>query len=428
MSSTIIMILNHLQPKFQKFQIPDFLKKSGILTGVWTAVLLLSFTSVALAQRNRRVEAPILSPLEIPTSEDPLLPNPPVDRSLSPLEEYTLRAALDKLNNEATAELNAGNKPKAFEIWYREIRLRRVLGGSLEEVQALGRVGEIAWGKNYKPETQLITSRLKTIQQEAEEKQTLDKPLLNALGKAYLQVRVPGPALVIYNRILADARQQKDAKAEEQILITIAQLHLAWFDYPKGATTYEELLNIAKTNSDRINQVVYLQELINIYNQSKQREKSLRIKEQLVELYRNPENIIKVPGLKIAIAADYEALDQLEKASEIYQESYKQALALDQFSEASDALERLGKLYHTDNQPEVALEVYEVLLWVEQQSYNAFGLMNVYDKMGEIYLEEKNYAKALEYFQQGLDLAKSLQHQETYFARKIERVNQEKSP
>lgn len=425
------MKLNHLQTNFD---IPDMLKKSGmwwksgILTGVWTAILLLSFTSVALAQRNQRVEPPILNPLEIPTNDDPLLPNPPVARPLSPLEEYNLREALDKLNNEANAELNAGNRVKAFEIWYREIRLRRVLGGPLEEVQALGRVGEIAWSKNYKPETQLITARMKTIQKEIEAKATLDKPLLNALGKAYLQVRVPGQALAIYERILADARQEKNAKSEAEILKTIAQLHLAWFDYPKAAATYEELLNLAQTNSDRINEIAYIEELINIYNQSQQREKSLLMKEQLLALYRNPEELVKVVGLKIAIATDYEALDKLEKASEIYQEAYKQALELDQFSEASSALQKLGKLYHTDGQPEVALEVYEVLLWVEQQSYNAYGLMNAYDQIGQIYLEMKNYSKALEYFQQGLDLAKLLQHQETYFARQIERVNQEKSP
>ncbi|HBE18745.1 MAG TPA: hypothetical protein DEG17_12040 [Cyanobacteria bacterium UBA11149] len=402
--------------------------KSGILTGIWTFILLLSFSSVTLAQRNRQIEAPILNPLEIPTNNDPLLPNPPVERPLSPLEEYNLREALAELNNEANAEINGGNKVKAFEIWYREIRLRRVLGGPLEEVPALGRVGEIAWSKNYKPETQLITSRLKTIQQEAEAKGSLDKPLLHALGKAYLQVRVPGQALAIYNQILADSRQRQDEKEEEEILKIIAQLHLAWFDYAQAAGTYQELLNLAQTNSNHINEIAYIEELINIYNQSRQREKSLLMKEQLLALYRNPEELIKVPGLKIAIATDYEALDKAEKASEIYQEAYKEALALNQFAEASDALERLGKLYSADDQPEVALQVYEVLVWVEQQSYNAFGLMNAYDQMGQIYLDQKNYVKALEYFQQGLDLAKLLQHQETYFARQIERVNQEKSP
>jgi hypothetical protein len=48
--------------------------------------------------------------------------------------------------------------------------------------------------------------------------------------------------------------------------------------------------------------------------------------------------------------------------------------------------------------------------------------------MGQIYLDQKNYPKALAAFQQGLELAKSLQYQETYFATQIERVNQQRSP
>jgi hypothetical protein len=50
--------------------------------------------------------------------------------------------------------------------------------------------------------------------------------------------------------------------------------------------------------------------------------------------------------------------------------------------------------------------------------------MSAYDKMGQIYLDQKNYPQALTVFQQGLELAKSLQYQETYFANQIERVNQ----
>jgi hypothetical protein len=53
--------------------------------------------------------------------------------------------------------------------------------------------------------------------------------------------------------------------------------------------------------------------------------------------------------------------------------------------------------------------------------------MNVYDQMGQIYLERQEYAQALAAFQQGLVLAQSLKYQETYFARQIEVVNQQSS-
>ncbi len=397
-------------------------------TACKTVLFVLCLSSVALAQPNTTTKPqpipPILNPLELPTSGDPLLPNPPIERELTPLERLRLSEALDELNHQATAELQAGNISEAFELWYREIRLRRVLGGQLEEVKTLGRVGEIAWRENSKKEVQLITARLKTIEQNAETTGPLDRELLNALGQAYQQVRVPGQALKIYEQILADTRQQQDIEGEIATLKTMGQLHMAWFDYPKAAATYQELLAIAQRQGDRANEIVYTQQLAYIYDQSNDPKNALQMKERLVELY--PSNDPQLPALKIAIATDYEALSQPEAASQNYQEAYQKALELQQLAYGSEALQKLATLYHTNEQPEVALQIYEILVVVEQQSYDFYGLMNTYDRMGQIYLEQKNYNQALELFKQGLELAQSLNYQETYFFRQIERVNQQR--
>lgn len=388
------------------------------------ATLWLGLSGATLAQP---AETNPPNPLELDTTGDPLLPNPPVERPLSPLERRRLREDLNQLNNQAAAELRAGNLEAAFDIWYREIRLRRVLGGRLAEVKTLGRVGEIAWSRNAKSQVQLITKRLETIQQNAEEEGELDPELLGALGQAYRQVRVPRNALAIYEQILADARQQGDLDTQAETLETIAQLHLAWFDYPQAAAIYEELLAIAQARRDRVAEVNYLQELLNIYKQSQEPENALRIKERLVESYLNQENYTQIPALKIGIGADYEALNQPEKASQSYQEAYALAWSSQQFAYASDALEKLAQLYLSYDQPDYALQVYETLIIVEQQSYNYYGLMQAYDQMGQIYLTQNKYAQALDAFQKGLELARSLQYRETHFARQIEKVNQEET-
>lgn len=388
------------------------------------ATLWLGLSGATLAQP---AETNPPNPLELDTTGDPLLPNPPVERPLSPLERRRLREDLNQLNNQAAAELRAGNLEEAFDIWYREIRLRRVLGGRLAEVKTLGRVGEIAWSRNAKSQVQLITKRLETIQQNAEEEGELDLELLGALGQAYRQVRVPRNALAIYEQILADARQQGDLDTQAETLETIAQLHLAWFDYPQAAAIYEELLAIAQARRDRVAEVNYLQELLNIYKQSQEPENALRIKERLVESYLNQENYTQIPALKIGIGADYEALNQPEKASQSYQEAYALAWSSQQFAYASDALEKLAQLYLSYDQPDYALQVYETLIIVEQQSYNYYGLMQAYDQMGQIYLTQNKYAQALDAFQKGLELARSLQYRETHFARQIEKVNQEET-
>ncbi len=375
-------------------------------------------TLVVFAQ----TEAQQPSPLEI-TTPDPLLPS--INRPLSPLERYRIKEVIEELNAQATAQSQAGNDQEAFTIWYRQLRLQRALGGRLEEVQALGRVGNIAWEKDRGVDVELINERLETIEQEASSEGALEPELLSAFGQAYEQVHNLGKALEIYQQILANAREQKDISAQEAALKTIGQLHLARFDYPNAAATYEELLTLARSRLDYFNEGIYLQQLAYIYNQASQPENALPIKEQLAQSYLNNEQIQKLAALKISIAADYQALDQPEAASQNYQEAFALAWSLQYFATASEALQKLGDLYRAYGQDNEALQVYQELLKVEQQSYNLYGLMNTYDRIGQIYLEQKNYPQALASFEQALEIARSLNYQEDYFTTQIELVNRE---
>lgn len=392
----------------------------------WIAIFLLCFNSVvSAADEKPKPEAPKINPLEI-TTPDPLLPKVPKKGTLSPEEQLKLRGALDELNVQATAMLKEGNAQGAFDIWYRELRLRRALG-YLEEVRALGRVGEVAWQRNQRYDAQVITERLQAIQKEAQEKKSVNLELLQAFGQAYQQVRLPEPAVKIYQQILADQRERGDTAAQEQTLKTMAQLNMDRFDYPQAAAVYEELLSQAIARGDRVNQVTYLQQLAYIYDKAKQPSNSLQTKKRLEESYLNQKDYTKLSALKIAIASDYEALNQPEEASQNYQEAYSLAYSLQQFAYALDALQKLAELYRSHNQVDYALQVYEVLLQVAQRSYNFYALMNGYDQMGQIYVQQKDYPKALTVFQKGLELAKTLQHQESYFATQIQQVTEKTS-
>jgi tetratricopeptide (TPR) repeat protein len=397
-------------------------------------IVLLCFGSVALAADDKpkpavekpKPEEPKVNPLEIRTP-DPLLPKVPKKGSLTPEQQDNLRASLDELNTQAAATLKAGDPQGAFDLWYRELRLRRALG-PVEEVQALGRVGEIAWQRSQTYDAQVISARLVAIQKEAEEKKSLTPELRLALGQAYQQMRLLEPAMKIYQQILAEQRERGDTGAQEETLKTLAQLSLDRFDYPQASAAYEELLSQAQTRGDRVNELVYLQQLIYIYDKAKQPQNALKTKQQLAETYLNQKDYTKLPALKIAIATDYEALNQPDEASQNYQEAYSMGLSLQQYAYASEALSRLATLYVSHDQPQFALQIYQVLLSVEQQSYDYYGLMNTYDKIGQIYLQHKQYPQALAVFQQGLELAKSLQYQENYFTTQIQRVNQQSSP
>lgn len=389
---------------------------------VTAAMLWLCCSSIVLAAKKEPVPEEFFNPLEI-TTPDPLLPFSLEERPLSALERLKLAAALEQLNQQAAAKLVAGDRVGAFEIWNRELRLRRVLG-FLEEVAALSRVGAIAWRQNQRAEVQVITRRLQEVQQQTKAEPTVDLQLLQSLGTAFEQVRSPESAVEVYTQILAAARQRQDQAAEEAALKTIAELHLSWFEYELSATTYQELLGLARARSNRLNEITYLQELAYIYRQANQHQKAVEVRQQLAELYLNEEQFTQVPAIRLAIASDYESLGQLQQAFQNYQEAYASAWSLQQYARAGSALRNLIALYRSQKQIDEALKTSQILLEADQRAANVYGMMNTYDQIGQIYLEGGKYSEALAAFKSGLELATQLKYQETYFTQQIEQLNQ----
>ena len=160
----------------------------GCLLFLW-----LCAGSIASAQTNPPgLDQFSPNPLEI-TTPDPLTP---ASESLSSTQRDELTAALEELNLEAVAKLQAGDGAGAFEIWFRELRLRRYLGPAAE-IAALSRVGSVAWSNGKNLELQLITKRLQAIQKEVKSQVPVNTELLPALVAAFQQVRAKGPTVEV---------------------------------------------------------------------------------------------------------------------------------------------------------------------------------------------------------------------------------------
>ncbi|MTJ54715.1 hypothetical protein FJR38_19630 [Anabaena sp. UHCC 0253] len=365
------------------------------------------------------------SPLEI-TTPDPLLPN---KRELTSIELQKLKTDLDELNQEALITIQGEDRKKAFEIWNRELRLRRVLG-TLAEVEALSRVGEIAWNENEREQVQYISQRLQVIQSQMEKQKSTDLELWRSLGNAYQKMRLPKLGLSVYEQVLILVQQQQDVVGEIETLKTIGELNLSWFNYPQAANVYQKLLNLAINRGDKINELAYLQQLAYIYTQGKQPQAAIDIFSKLVEIYTSEQNLSQIPALKLAIAANYESLAKenpnlKQQAFNNYQEAYTSAWQLEQYARAGEALQKLIAFYRSQKQIDAALETSQILIETETLARNFYGLMSAYDQIGNLYLENREYAKALTAFQQGLEIAQQLKHQEAYFTQQIEKLKTE---
>jgi tetratricopeptide (TPR) repeat protein len=368
------------------------------------------------------------SPLEINTP-DPLLPNLANKRELTPVELQKLKTDLDELNQEAQKILQGEDNKKAFEIWNRELRLRRFLG-LLAEVEALSRVGEISVNENEREEVQYINQRLQVIQSDMLKQKSTDLQLWKSLANAYQKLRLYKLAISAYEQILILGKQQQDSFAEIETLKNIGELHLSWFDYNQAANVYQKLLNLAINQGDKTNELVYLQQLAYIYTQGKQHQLAIDILNKLVEISTNEQNLTQIPTLKLAIAANYEFLAKenpnfRQQAFDNYQEAYTIAWKLEQYARAGEALNKLIALYRSQKQITAALETSQILIETETLANNFYGLMSAYNQIGNLYLERREYAKALTAFEKGLEIAQELKYQESYFTKQIERLKTE---
>lgn len=348
------------------------------------------------------------SPLES-TTPDPLLPS--IDRPLTSFERYRIQKAITTLDAQAQAKLAMGLVDEAFALWYEELRLQRALGLA-EELTALGRVGAIAWSENRPEDASIISDRLETIEQELPP----DSPFWLDLGKAYQQLRKWSEGINIYEQLLAQSEDQKE------ILDNLGELYLARFDYNNAARVYTELLDIARLQSDTFAESIYLQKLAEIYSEISNPENAVIIKEQLVKTYTDNQQLTDLALLKISLGLDYQALNEITLASQNYQEAFRIAWSQQLYGLAAEAKAHQANLYHSSGELEQALQIYQELVEIYQQSYNLYGLMTTYDQIAKIYTAQNKYNEALNALERGLEIAESLNYEQAYFESQIAQI------
>lgn len=351
---------------------------------------------------------------------DPLLPEE--NRPLSETEIESIEATVIQLQQEGENLYQQGEIDRAFQIWYRELLLKQRLSKT-SEIEALTRIGSIAWQENRKEDLTNIERRLTNIELELGEELGQNLDLLNILGTAYRQIRSIDRAIAIYQKIITYSRDKQEVNTEKNALETTSQLYLAKFDYPNAIKTHKQLLNIDRSQNDSTSEEIYLTQLIDSYSQISQPEKSLSIKEKLLDRYRQSQQNELIPKLQIAIADDYRLLDRLKESDLNYREAFNLAWTLQQYAIAAEALNKLGDLYDVYNEKESALQIYEELLKVEGKISNYYGSIDTYDRIGKIHLELKNYTSALAAFDRGLQLAKIIKYREEYFIERIKEID-----
>ncbi|MEO0541176.1 MAG: tetratricopeptide repeat protein [Cyanobacteria bacterium P01_A01_bin.105] len=373
--------------------------------------------------------------LSDPLSEsprDPLLPEPVVERDLSPLERYELEQGLLTLDQEAQAALLAGDVETAFANWIRLVRLRRLFG-TPAELDAIAYVSQLAWDNQRSLEIQLLTLRLRQIwalaqpptekagrQEEVEgEPIQLDEPQVVQVATTFQTLRDSESAIALQQHLVELATAQGDDELRQQRLTDLGALQLQWFHYAEATELYGQLAAAAKADDNRVQQIFYLTQQAYSAEQGEDYASAIPPQTERLAIYRALGQSEREPALEVAIARNYRRLEQFEPALTYYRIAYATAQQLEQYSLSSTVLKDLGELYLSLEQLDSALEMYTLLVRVEEQSYSYTGMMHAYDQLGQIYRTQGDRASALRAFEAGLQLAEQLEHQQDYFREQI---------
>ena len=411
---------------------------------------ILNGSGVAIAQQvSPQLRQDFLSDPLTTAPRDPLLPEPEVERPLSPLELSALSDELAQLNQSAQALLAAGETQRAFELWRRELRLRRVLG-PVEEFAAIQRVADLAWRNQRPVDIQLLTLRMREIwetvqaalglepeveqfaQQPADESaparllasgsNASDIAVLGAIAQTFRTLRDMDSSVEVYSQLIELSERQGIDSTEKRR--SLAELHLNWFQFAQAADVYLALLQTARANNNQAQEMRYLEQLVYSYQQADSFENAIRAQTDLIAIYQARDEAEKLPELLLAIAKNYRTLNRLSNAIEYYRSAYSAAQRFEQFSFSAQVLRDLGALYQSIALTDEALGAYNLLIPVEQQAYNSYGVMNAYGNIGILQRQKGDLLEALKAFERALVIANQLNLQEDYFIEQIESVTQ----
>ncbi|NJR39632.1 MAG: hypothetical protein HC781_13475 [Leptolyngbyaceae cyanobacterium CSU_1_4] len=193
--------------------------------------------------------------------------------------------------------------------------------------------------------------------------------------------------------------------------------------HPERDRAYTQLLALARTKADGAAEELYLQKLAVLYQESEQPDQAIVMQQKLVDIYTRKQELTLIPSLKMAMGDSYLAAQRPDLAATQYQEAFAVSRSIQQYGYASEALQRLASLYRSLDRLEDVLVVYQLLLDVQQQSYDTLGIMNTYDQIGQIQRTQGNNLQAAASFRQGLQLAQQLKYKVGYFSTQLQEVS-----
>lgn len=380
----------------------------SLVLGIWC--LSLGSPALAAIENPRSLDKP---------KADPLLPSLTLNRPLSPLERRLIEETIVQLNQDAQQLLETSQTDQAFDLWFRILNLQRRLGRS-QEITGLGNIGEQAWKAGRRIELEAITDRLHRLETDLRKspQQTLS-PDGKALGLAYQQVRDLNAAQTFYQFQLQLAEQQQDSTAMAEVLTELIAVQWGALNYALATDYTQQKLTLLRSGPVTLESLEEERSLLNslafLAQQIGDYPTQISALEETIALTLDLGLAEEVPALWADLGNAYRANKQFNLAVQSYYQGYAFAQENQQYEAAQRILASLGQLQEAEGELRDAIQTYELLRQVHRYSSNLLGLLDSYDRLGQLYLQIQQPEQAQEQFEQGLTLARRLKYRESEF-------------
>ena len=232
------------------------------------------------------------------------------------------------------------------------------------------------------------------------------------LADTYQRLGDRKSAVKCYFDYIMQAQKKHDHKS-----LAFAYIGLAWVyqlsgEYTKAFNFYQQALNLSSENNDKLNQAVALRKLAVWYIDKEQYDKALELLTKSSEINRERQHIYEH---RYNLACDnfdlglvFSDKGDLTAAGEFYRKSKVLFEKLKLKNELSDFYFNQGEIYLFEKQYQKALEYYQRGLSIDKEKNDLPSIACDYDMIGELYFELGDLEKAEQSYQLGVKIAKEI--------------------
>jgi tetratricopeptide (TPR) repeat protein len=232
------------------------------------------------------------------------------------------------------------------------------------------------------------------------------------LADTYQRLGDKEKATKYYFDYIVAAQRKNDHKHLAAAYIAVGWFYHLGGEFSRAKVFYEKAVHLSRKTKDRLNEAAALRKLA-VWNIDKEDyDSALELLTKSSEINRQNQHILQH---RYNLACDYFDIglvfsnkDDFPAAEEFYRKSRILFERLNLKNELSDCYFNLGELYLCEKQYEKALGSYLAGLKIDLDQGNRRNLASGYNMIGELFLEMDNFIDAESYFNKALLVAEEI--------------------